>query len=172
MTTNNLTGGFTQPGSSTTIKTYSQDNPQFWKNQRLPGTNVSASVLTPTSVNSSVLISKNLTILGDINLYGHINYLSDINLKKNITTISEDISNKILKLRPRQFEFISDPLEKVHYGFIAQELETELPELVEQINKTEFKGVNYLELIPLLVYQIQNMRIEIDLLKKQMKKLN
>ena len=75
----------------------------------------------------------------------------------------------LLSTKTKQFEFIKDPLKKTHYGFIAQELEEIFPELVEQMNNSDLKGVNYLELVPMLVYQIKEMQKEIDLLKEQQK---
>jgi hypothetical protein len=45
-----------------------------------------------------------------------------------------------------------------HYGFIANEIETEYPELIEikpDIKAScKIKSVNYLEIIPLLVHKI------------------
>jgi hypothetical protein len=77
-----------------------------------------------------------------------------------------------MKIRPTQFVFKSDILKKIHYGFIAQEFEEHFPELVvSKIDKhvANLKAINYLELVPLLVYQIQKMQKEIDELKNQMK---
>ena len=56
--------------------------------------------------------------------------------------------------------------------FIAQEIEKIYPELVKSsnlnYNRTHYKRVNYMELIPILVAQIQIMQTEIDELKRQM----
>jgi len=77
-----------------------------------------------------------------------------------------------MKLRPTQFTFKSDMHKNIHYGFIAQEFEEHFPELVvSKIDKhvANLKAINYLELVPLLVYQIQKMQKEIDELKNQIK---
>ena len=61
-------------------------------------------------------------------------------------------------------------MKKLHYGFIAQEFEEHFPELVvSKIDRhvANLKAINYLELVPLLVHQIQKMQKEIDELKTQ-----
>ena len=77
-----------------------------------------------------------------------------------------------MNLKPSQFTFKSDPLKKVHYGFIAQEFETIFPELVTSKPGpiANIKAINYLEVIPLLVSKIQKMQNEIDKLKQQIDK--
>ena len=76
-----------------------------------------------------------------------------------------------MKLRATKFTFKSDINKKIHYGFIAQEFEEYFPELVvSKIDKdvANLKAINYLELVPLLVYQMQNMQKEIDELKSKL----
>jgi hypothetical protein len=82
-----------------------------------------------------------------------------------------------MKLKPSQFTYKSDNSKQVHYGFIAQELEEHLPELVtikpspivnptlNPLNKQDIKAINYLEILPLLVHKVQSMQQEIDMLK-------
>ena len=57
---------------------------------------------------------------------------------------------------------------KKHYGFIAQELENVYPELVSD-SEMGFKTVNYIEMIPILLSQIQSMQMEINMLKDNCK---
>ena len=62
-------------------------------------------------------------------------------------------------------------MKKLHYGFIAQEFEEHFPELVvSKVDKdiANLKAINYLEMIPLLVHQVQQMQKEIDELKDQL----
>ena len=76
-----------------------------------------------------------------------------------------------MNLKPSSFIFKNDSSNNVHYGFIAQDLENEYPELVQNNpNKSynTFKSVNYLEIIPLLVHKIQLMQKEINELKEKM----
>jgi predicted patatin/cPLA2 family phospholipase len=143
--------------------------------------NVTETVLTPSSANySSVYIPGNLVVDGTIS------NPSDLSLKENIVEISTELSDTVMRLKPTQFTYKSDTQHQVHYGFIAQEFEEHLPELVTNkptsntnynpsINKhleTNIKAINYLEVLPLLVHKIQNMQKEIDELKTIIKTLH
>ena len=118
-------------------------------------------VITPYDQTKTVMIPKNLLVLGSIN------NPSDINLKDNIEKINIDDFNK---LNPVSFTFKDDEQHKKHYGFIAQELETVYPELVTD-TEIGFKSVNYIELIPILLSQMKNMQMEIDNLKEDILKM-
>jgi hypothetical protein len=141
---------------------------------------------TSTHNGQSVLIPssstyKNVYIPGNLYVDGTINNPSDLVLKDNISTITTDLSDTIMKLKPSQFTFKSDNSKQVHYGFIAQELEEHLPELVtikpspiinpiisptsNSLNNQDIKAINYLEILPLLVHKVQSMQQEIDILK-------
>jgi hypothetical protein len=120
-------------------------------------------VITPSSSRY-----ENLYIPGDLFVDGSIINPSDINLKKNIELLDENVTNKMMNLKPSSFEFKDDPHSHIHYGFIAGELEDEYPELVQTKPDTKYskiKSVNYLEMIPLLVHKMQMMQNEIDELK-------
>jgi hypothetical protein len=125
--------------------------------------------LTPASSTTP-----NVFIPGNLYVNGSIINPSDIYLKNNVLDISDEMSDNIMKLRPVQYVLNGDLLNKIHYGFIAQELEEHLPELVFNIpnkNLINMKGINYLEILPLLVYKIQKMQNEIDILKTQLGKI-
>jgi len=118
-------------------------------------------VITPYDQTKTVMIPKDLLVLGSIN------NPSDINLKDNIEKINIDDFNK---LNPVSFTFKDDEKNKKHYGFIAQELETVYPELVTN-TELGFKSVNYIEMIPILLSQMKNMQMEIDKLKEDIHKM-
>ena len=118
-------------------------------------------VITPADQTKTVMIPKNLLVLGSIN------NPSDITLKDNIEQITSDDFNK---LNPISFTFKDDEQNKKHYGFIAQELETVYPELVTN-TELGFKSVNYIEMIPILLSQMKNMQMEIDKLKEEIHKM-
>ena len=84
--------------------------------------------------------------------------------------ISSELSDNIMNLKPMQFTFKADNKSQVHYGFIAQEFETQFPNLVSsnQDNQSMHKSINYLEIVPLLVGKLQKMQSEIDELKTQL----
>lgn len=140
--------------------------------------NTTTPSITPSSANySSVYIPGNLVVDGTIT------NPSDLSLKENIVEISAELSDTVMRLKPTQFTYKTDTQHKVHYGFIAQEFEEHLPELVTNkptsninynpsINKhleTNIKAINYLEVLPLLVHKIQTMQKEIDELKALIK---
>jgi len=118
-------------------------------------------LITPYDQKKTVMIPKNLLVLGSIN------NPSDITLKDNIEQINSDDFNK---LNPISFTFKDDEQNKKHYGFIAQELETVYPELVTN-TELGFKSVNYIEMIHILLSQMKNMQMEIDKLKEEIHKM-
>ena len=116
-------------------------------------------VQTPANKNFPVFIDNDLYVSGS--LYN----TSDATLKDNILSISKSKTDNILKLNPVEYVFKTDAHKKLHYGFIAQEIEQFYPELVKK-GELGFKRVNYIEIIPLLVSKIQNMQKEIDFLHR------
>lgn len=121
-------------------------------------------------------------------------YLSDMRFKENIIPIQNGL-NDLLQLKPYQYTFdqnfnrtsSSDSLSvnvlkedetnynfdnRLHFGFLAQEVKTFFPHLVTEDDKG-FLAINYVEFIPLLLkaLQEQNDRImdlekTVSLLKK------
>jgi len=105
----------------------------------------------------SVDLAGNVTVAGDV----FVN--SDVRLKSNVAPI-QDALDLIAKLRGVTFQWRAE--KKDHYGFIAQEVEETLPDLV--ITDSEgIKSVNYQGLIPVLVeaskdLHDQNQQLEKD----------
>jgi hypothetical protein len=116
-------------------------------------------VITPYDQTKTVMIPKELLVLGVIN------NPSDINLKNNIEEIHVE---NFKKINPVSFTFKDDDQNKRHFGVIAQELESVYPELVTD-SEMGFKAVNYIELIPIMLAQMKNMQQEIDKLKEELK---
>lgn len=106
------------------------------------------------------------------------NISSDARLKRNITNVDNGI-NTVMKLRPVSYEkkssLTSDDYGKVReIGFLAQEVQTVLPNLVSELTKDngeKILGVNYTELIPVLTKAIQEQQKQIDELKKEVTEL-
>ncbi|MDP3461390.1 MAG: tail fiber domain-containing protein, partial [Bacteroidales bacterium] len=86
---------------------------------------------------------------------------SDRNLKDNILPIGNSLE-KVLALRPVTFIWKSNS--KPGVGFIAQEVEEVIPELVNT-NDDGTKGIYSLEMIPYLVKALQEQQIVIEQLK-------
>ncbi len=88
---------------------------------------------------------------------------SDITLKNTVTTLPNSL-NKVKNLRPVTFKWntVSDSLMNgTHAGFIAQEVDTVIPQLVRTSNNG-IKSVAYSELIPYLVSAIQEQQKQIQ----------
>jgi len=88
---------------------------------------------------------------------------SDKRLKKNINPLGSSL-NKVLDMQPAQYEWKDPKREGISYGLIAQELAKIYPQLVKKRSDGYF-GINYMELIPVLVKAIQEQQQEIDILK-------
>lgn len=112
-------------------------------------------IITP-STETDVLIPKNLYVNSSI--YNP----SDIRLKQDITIINDDFVNNLNKLEPVQYKYNGDT--KIHYGFIAQNVERSFPELVISM-QSDYKAVNYTEFIPILLKKIQLLEREVKELK-------
>jgi len=88
------------------------------------------------------------------------NVTSDRRLKENIQD-AESASNLIDSLQVRKFDWKSDGSHQ-RYGFVAQELVTVAPEAVHQpADPDEMMAVDYSKLVPMLVKEIQSLRIRI-----------
>jgi hypothetical protein len=159
-----------QPNNTAYVKNYIAGTPtSLWKTIKYTDSinHQIVNAITPTSK-----LNSNLYIPGNLYLDGSIISPSDAYLKDKIENLPEVISENIMKIRATQFVFKSDPEKRLHYGFIAQEFEEHFPELVlPKIDKdvANLKAINYLEMVPLLVYQMQRMQKEIDNLKEQIK---
>ena len=136
-------------------------------------------------INSQTVYALHTT--GDIAATGNIvAYISsDERLKENIIPIRKGV-DLIQKMNPVEFDWNEKGvqfgwgLRKVQeggtrdLGFIAQELEEVLPEVVgtvENKEKEEYLGVQYEKIVPVLVKAVQEQQEEIDELKELVKKL-
>ena len=112
---------------------------------------------------------------------GNFSQASDENLKTNIKDIDLAI-DLINSLRAVSYEHRTDAginlAKGKHYGFLAQQVQSVLPDLVIEneldlattdpdlnaSNETKFLSIKYTELIPLLVKAIQEQQAQIDML--------
>ena len=161
-----------QPNNTSNIKNFVYGMPaNLWKiinYTKSDGTK--EEVITPSSSKF-----ESLYIQGDLFVDGSIINPSDAILKKNITSLNVEITEKLMNLKPSSFQFKDDPSNHTHYGFIAGEIESEYPELIYTKPDQKYckiKSVNYLEIIPLLVHKIQIMQQEIDDLKSKIDSYN
>lgn len=87
---------------------------------------------------------------------------SDVRFKKDITDMSYGLE-ELMALRSVTYQWKEDSLGETKLGFIAQELEQIVPEVVTVANDSmQTRGVNYSELIPVLVRAIQEQQALIE----------
>jgi len=91
---------------------------------------------------------------------------SDEILKSEVEDIPANVLEKMAMLAPKQYKLkCSNDQEKMHYGLIAQEVESIMPNLI--ITNGANKAVNYLEIIPLLLLKIKELENEIKQFKNK-----
>lgn len=107
---------------------------------------------------------------------GNYTSTSDERLKMNITSLEGQSSlERLLRLEPREYEYKSKPGEK-YLGFVAQELQEVIPEVVK-VNGNDggeienLLTVSYAEIIPLVVSSVKEQQKTIDELKKENEEL-
>jgi len=147
--------GGKQPTNTSYIKQFTTSIYPF-----SPFTVTNVNGLEYVTINNNLLVNQNLTVIGSIN------GPSDIILKDNVKSLNIS-SDNFMMLNPVSFTLKSCQEKKTHYGLIAQEVEQLYPELVDNNSMLGFKTVNYLELIPILILQIQKLQNEVDELKKK-----
>lgn len=93
---------------------------------------------------------------------------SDGRLKTQIKPITN--TSGLMEIKPYTYQFkkestaIGNPDNKLHYGFIAQEIEPYFPELVSK-DDNGYYAVNYVEFIPILLKELQDQNKKINTLE-------
>lgn len=95
---------------------------------------------------------------------------SDISMKKNILSI-EDGLGKVLKMNGVYFSWKNDPSDSRKVGFIAQEMEKILPEVVFTNPVDGLKGINYSEITAVLAQAIKEQQQQISKQQKEIDEL-
>ncbi|MCQ2975241.1 MAG: tail fiber domain-containing protein [Bacteroidales bacterium] len=112
---------------------------------------------------------------GNISYTGTASSTSDKRLKTNISSLNNSLS-QVMKLEGVSFNWDktksikSSADEKLHFGFIAQDLEKIFPNLVSE-DSNGYKTVNYTEVIPVLTEAIKEQQNQIDNLTKENQEL-
>lgn len=89
---------------------------------------------------------------------------SDLRLKSNIRDLPYGLK-ELMQLRAVAYSWNNNPQsEKI--GLIAQEVQQVIPEVVTGDAKQEMLGMNYAELVPLLINAIKDLKKEVEDLKK------
>ena len=104
--------------------------------------------VTPAGAPEQVIIDANgelgsMAILPSSNIY-----------KKDIQPLGST-TEKLMQLQPVEFSYIHDQNNARHFGLIAEEVEKIYPEIIQYTKDGTIYTINYIELIPLLLHQIQ-----------------
>jgi hypothetical protein len=150
--------GGKSPPLSAWQKEFSYGNQNTWNYSTTNG----QLLLKPINPKATVYIT------GDLFVGGTINNPSDFKLKDNIEELSLSLTENLMNLLPKKYTYKDDEKQKIRYGFIAQEVEEQLPSLVNTVTATindeeiSIKTINYLEMIPLLLLKIKDLQRQID----------
>lgn len=102
------------------------------------------------------LKSASIETAGDLKVTGSLFRGSDCRLKRNI----EELSGDIMDVRPVQY--VKD--NRKEYGIIAQELPAEFGHMLSETTEG-YLAVDYIQLIPLLIKEVKDLRAELNTLK-------
>ena len=118
--------------------------------------------------------SGNLTATADMNATD-FNMSSDLRLKENIEPLSYGLA-EVMRLQPVRYNFKHQPKSDQRIGFIAQDMEAIIPEVVKEhaLGIDEMpnqKTISYSVLTALLTKAVQEQQHEIDQLKEKINQL-
>ena len=119
-----------------------------------------------TTIPSWTVLFTILPTTGNATLKGSLTQNSDIRLKENIVTIDSCL-DKVKALRGVYFTKKDNP-EIRQIGFIAQEVEKVLPEVVfEDLSEEKIKSIAYQNIVPVLIEAIKEQNTTITSLQAQ-----
>jgi Chaperone of endosialidase len=107
-------------------------------------------------------------ITGNLTVDGTFSNPSDARLKQQIAPLPRGLA-EMLKLRPVTWKWNADPEGPLQLGLIAQEVQSVLPELVQNSDGTEPLALNYLGLLPVAIKAIQEQQAQIEQQQLEMK---
>jgi len=113
---------------------------------------------------SNILYFWNGSNEGGLNASGVWFNASDVTIKKDIEDIKYGL-NEVLQLRPRSYKMIEDDSDQI--GFIAQEIEEILPELVST-SERGMKGLSYGQITAVLAKAIQELKADNDAIRAEL----
>ena len=157
----NLLVGTTSTGYTSSNSTYYTPTAAYWINNHATGT---------ASGTRYVGFGIGVNEVGSITQSGTTavlyNTTSDRRLKDNITD-ADSASELIDAIKVRQFDWKSDGSHQ-RYGMIAQELHEVAPEAVHSpVDPDEMMAVDYSKLVPMLVKEIQSLRVRLNALESK-----
>jgi hypothetical protein len=123
------------------------------------------------SGNTAVTIydNKNMKVEGEVEA-NSFNSVSDIRLKKDIVGINNSLE-KVSQMNGVEYVLTNDSSNRKFIGFIAQDLEKVLPEVVNTSNDSDgIKSVSYSNITALLVEAIKELNTEVKYLREKLEK--
>ena len=103
-----------------------------------------------------------------INVQGQLGILaSSARYKRDIEDMRER-SADLYKLRPVTFRYTTDEEHRRQYGLIAEEVAKVYPELVVKGADGKVESVQYHELIPMLLNEVQHQQLKLDAQAQQL----
>ena len=112
------------------------------------------------TVSGDTILQGDLLVTGEVKVYGvsaqYVSVASDYRIKTNVTPL--DIANFDLNvLKP--VEYTLKDSNQTHIGFIAHEVKEHIPCIVSGEKDGEnLQRINYIEIIPIIVAEIQNLK--------------
>ena len=114
-------------------------------------------------------INGDLNVTGDITYVGTITDVSDRRLKENIQRL-DNVLPSLMNLNAYSYHLKNDKDKNIEFGFIAQEVLKQFPNLVKEVDASNgFLGVNYVQVIPLLLQALQEQQ---NIIEKQEQRLS
>jgi hypothetical protein len=100
---------------------------------------------------------------------------SDARLKTNIEPLEYGLK-EVLQMQPVRYNWKDNPLSMAKIGLIAQEVKKLVPEVVVGDEEKETLGMNYAELVPVLINAVKEQQQQIDSVQQRIdalqKKIN
>jgi hypothetical protein len=96
--------------------------------------------------------------------YDTLQQRSSREIKHDIREL-EDVGEKLDQLRPVTYIYDDDEKEKLHTGLIYEETIEVMPEICSR--EEDKKGINYVELVPMLLKEIQSLRARVEELERR-----
>ena len=158
-------------GTSTVTISGQTEPTTFGATFRSPSTSVSDA--TTTTAHSGIILSigtgsdignRNFRVnrYGTLHAVGTITSSSSLFVKHDIKSLAN--LSVFDKLNPVSFKYNNDESDKTHYGLIYEETIKLIPDVCQENNGT--KTINYIELVPILIKEIQNLRTRVSELEK------
>ena len=154
-----------QPGTQmeASVKIGSEVTAPFIIESGVEGDDASTSIYT-----DMIQIGKNGGMTwAQMDIYDGFNWSSDKRIKNDIKSIDPSLA---LKLHPVSFKFVNQPDNKLHYGFIAQEVEPIIPDLISESDSGTL-GLNYMGFIAPILATVQHQQVVIEDLERRVKEL-